>query len=80
MTDQSSIAAVVKRALLREAAQNTAMGQRLFDGRWVGDGDHQAARRAMRWLHLRETVEAVAFWAFGALIGLGFMAVVVAIL
>jgi hypothetical protein len=80
MTDHPAIAAVVKRALLREAAQNTALGQRLFDGRWMGDSDHQAARRAQRRLQFRETIEAVVFWAMGALIGLGFMAVVVAIL
>jgi hypothetical protein len=80
MTDHPDPTAVVKSALLREAAQNVAAGQRLTDGRWMGEGDYQAARRATRRLHWRESVEAVVFWAMGALIGMAFMLVVVAIL
>jgi hypothetical protein len=80
MTPDPVLRQLVKRALQREAARNLADGQRLIDGQWVLAETIRPTRRRRFFGRLLQTVEALAFWAMTALVGLAFMAIVVAIL
>jgi hypothetical protein len=77
MTRDPALARLVKHALQREAQQNLSAGHHLMNGHWI---PADALRRKTRIIHLRQTVEALVFWAMTALIGLALMAIVVAIL
>jgi hypothetical protein len=80
MTRDPTLRTLIKRALQREASQNLAAGQHLIDGQWVPADTLRRARRTRRWTHLRQTIEALVLCALTALVGLAFMAIVVAIL
>jgi hypothetical protein len=80
MTRDPALARLVKHALQREAQQNLSAGHHLMNGHWIPADALRRTRRKTRIAHLRQTVEALVFWAMTALIGLALMAIVVAIL
>ncbi len=80
MTYDPALRNLIKHALQRELEKNLAAGQLLIDGQWVDAATLRRSCRNRRFAQLRQTVEALAFWALVALVGLALMTIVVAIL